>query len=257
MMNPAELANIAQAEKEFWWYRGMERILFRVLDPIVRARAPLRDVVEAGCGTGYMASRLAERYNWRVFPTDLEHQALLYGRQSGLQRMAQAEIGALPFADARFDALVTFDVMVYVPRGDESRVVSELARVIKPGGLLVLRTAALEMLRSHHAAFTGEIQRYTRDQIVRLATANGLKVLRCTYANSLLMPVALVKFRLIEPLTGGDPSSGVQPVAPWLDRILYGALDREAGWLGAGHDLPVGQSLILIAEKITDGRLRS
>jgi len=249
MMNPAELANIAQAEKDFWWYRGMEQILFRVLDPIVKARAPMRSVVEAGCGTGYMASRLEQHYGWRMFPTDLEHQALRYGMEQGLQRLAQADIGALPFADAVFDALVTLDVMVYVPRGQESRVVGELARVIKPGGLLVLRTAALEMLRSHHAAFTGEIQRYTRGQILQLAAENGLKVLRCTYANSFLMPVALVKFRLIEPLTGGSPSSGVQPVAPWLDRLLYGALAREAGWLGAGHDLPIGQSLILIAER--------
>ena len=102
----------------------------------------------------------------------------------------------------RFDALVTLDVMVYVPRGDEGRVIGELARVVKPGGLLVLRTAALEVLRSHHAEFTGEIQRYTRSQIVRLASEAGIRVLRCTYANSVLMPVALAKFRLIEPLTG-------------------------------------------------------
>ena len=41
---------------------------------------------------------------------------------------------------------------------------------------------------------------------------------------------------------------------PWplgLDRLLYGALEREAAWLGAGHDLPIGQSLILIGENGT------
>jgi len=38
MMNPAEFANIAAAEQRLWWYRGMRRILFDVLDPWLRGR---------------------------------------------------------------------------------------------------------------------------------------------------------------------------------------------------------------------------
>jgi SAM-dependent methyltransferase len=253
MMNPAEYANIVKCEREFWWYRGMERILFRLLDPIARGRQRTRPVtraVEIGCGTGYMATRLQQQYGWQMFPTDLQHDGLLFGLKEGVSRMAQAAIDALPFPDGAFDAAVSLDVMVYVPRGEEGRAVGEMARVLAPGGLLVLRTAALEILRSHHAAFTGELQRFTRNQMMKLAAENGLKILRCTYANSLLMPIALAKFRIIEPLLGGEPSSGVEPVAPWLDRLLFGALSREAAWLGSGHDLPIGQSLILIGERI-------
>jgi SAM-dependent methyltransferase len=246
MMNTAEYANIVKCEREFWWYRGMERILFRILDPIVKRTWR---VVEVGCGTGYMASRLEERYGWRVFPTDLQHDGLQYGLSQGVERMAQAELAALPFPDGHFDAAVSLDVMVYVPRGGEGRAIKELARVLVPGGLLILRTAALEILRSHHAEFTGELQRFTRGQLVKLAAENGIKVLRCTYANSVLMPIALAKFRIVEPLLGGEPSSGVEPVAPWLDRLLFGALHWETGWLGAGRDLPIGQSLILIGER--------
>lgn len=250
MMNTAEYANIANAERDFWWYRGMEQILFRMLDPIVEQRAPVSArVLEVGCGTGYEATRLQNRYGWRLFPTDLQREGLAYGVEQGVERMAQAEITALPFADGRFDAVVSLDVMVYVPRGREGRAVQELARVIAPGGLLVLRTAALEILRSHHAEFTGELQRFTRRQLLKLAAENGIKVLRTTYANCLLMPIALAKFRLIEPLTRSQPSSGVEPVTPWLDRLLYTALHREAAWLGSGRDLPIGQSLVLIGEK--------
>lgn len=251
MMNTAEYANIVKCEREFWWYRGMEKILFRLLDPIVQRRisAGTPRAVEVGCGTGYMASRLEQRFGWEMFPTDLQHEGLLYGLREGIRRMAQAEISALPFHDGRFDAVVSLDVMVYVPRGDEGKAIGELARVLTPGGLLVLRTAALEIMRSHHAEFTGELQRFTRGQVLRLASENGIRVLRCTYANSLLMPIALAKFRLIEPLMPGKPSSGVEPVAPWLNRALYRALETESEWLGSGRDLPIGQSLILIGEK--------
>ena len=250
MMNPAELANIASFEKDFWWYRGMERILFGMLDRFAPRRA---HAVEAGCGTGHTALRLEKEYGWRMFPTDLERQALAFAANRGCTRLTQADIARLPFGDRQFQAAVSLDVMVYVPRGEEAGVIRELARVVAPGGLLVVRMAALEMLRSHHAEFTGELQRFTRGQIMKIASESGIRILRCTYANSILFPIALLKFRIVEPLmaklTGRPPESGVQPVAPWLNRLLYAALKLEAWWLASGRNLPIGQSLILIGER--------
>jgi hypothetical protein len=83
-----------------------------------------------------------------------------------------------------------------------------------------------------------------------LMAGAGVRVLRCTYVNSLLLPVALAKFRVWEPLLRKPPASGVEPVAPWLDKLLYAPLALEAAWLGAGHRFPAGQSLVLIGEKM-------
>ena len=121
--------------------------------------------------------------------------------------------------------------------------------VLAPGGLLILRTAALDALRSRHSQFVCERQRFTRARLAEATQRSGIRVLRCTYANSLLLPVALAKFRLWEPLLAKAPESGVKPVPGWLDRILYGCLWLESKWLGGGRDLPLGQSLILVGEK--------
>ncbi len=249
MMNPAEFANIAQCERCFWWYRGMERILFGLLDPIAKRRG-LKTGMEAGCGTGHMASRLQGHYGWRMFPTDLQHDGLLYGlRNSFHQAMAQADIAALPFGDQWFDVVVSLDVIAHFPAGDEDRAFRELVRVLAPGGLMVLRVAALDVLRSRHSQFTGECQRFSRQRLVQAVSRHGIRVLRCTYANSLLFPVALTKFRLAEPLLRSKPASGVRPLARWLDRLLYSALFLEAAWLSTGRNFPWGQSLILIGER--------
>jgi hypothetical protein len=114
----------------------------------------------------------------------------------------------------------------------------------------VVRTAALDILRSCHSQFAFERQRFTRRRLMGLMTGAGVRVLRCTYVNSLLLPVALAKFRVWEPLLRKPPASAVEPVAPWLDKLLYAPLALEAAWLGAGHDLPLGQSLVLIGEKM-------
>jgi hypothetical protein len=97
--------------------------------------------------------------------------------------------------------------------------------------------------------FVEERQRYTEGRLRWLCQRAGLRVLRTTYLNSLLLPVAALKFRVWEPLTNAPPASGVEPVAPWLNRLLEVPLKLEAPLIGAGVNLPLGQSLLLAAER--------
>ena len=248
MMNPAEFANIAKSEDGFWWYRGMRKITFRMLDPFARARKMER-VLEAGCGTGHFALAVQRRYGWPVYPIDLGWEGIEYGRSLGVERLAQADIQALPFADSVFDAVLSMDVIVHLPFGEEAKPMREYARVLKPGGLAVIRVSALNALRSRHSEFAMERQRFTKTRLVQLAAACGFRVLRVTYANALLSPAAFAKFRIWEPLTNAPPASGVEPVAPWMNKLFYAPLALESLWIGAGGSFPVGQSLILIAER--------
>ncbi len=249
MMNPAEIPHIAASEANFWWYRGMRKIMFGLLDRLARGRS-LGPVLEAGCGTGHFARELAGRYGWRMFPLDLDAGGLGYARRYGLDRLVQADIRRLPFAPGVFDAVVSMDVIVHLRRGEEALPFAEFARVLKPGGLLILRASALDLLRSRHAEYALERQRFTRARLLAAVEAQGFEVMRSTYANALLLPVALAKFRLWEPLTRQAPQSGVAPVAPWLDALLGAALAAEARWIGAGRGFPVGQSVIVLARRL-------
>ena len=246
-MNPAEFANIARSERTLWWYRGMNEILFRLL----RHYAPDRGerVLEAGCGTGYLATLLESRLGWKVNALDLGSEGLQYGRQMGLQQLVQADLSEMPLASEAFDVVLSMDVLVHFPPGEERKAAAELVRVLKADGLLFIRVSALDMLRSRHSMFAAERQRFTKRRLIRVFEEAGVKVLRCTYANSLLMPVALAKFRFWEPITRQAPASGVEPVAPWLDALLHLPLRLEASWIGAGLNFPVGQSLLLVGRK--------
>jgi len=247
-MNPAEFANIARCEREFWWFRGMREILFRMLEPHLAGRRIGR-ALEAGCGTGYFSHLLQTERAWPVVPVDISADGLGYARAMGVARLVQADISKLPFAAGAFDMVMSMDVLPHLPRGAEDGAIGEFGRVLARGGLLVIRAAALDILRSRHSQFAHEVQRFTRERLTAAVERAGMRVLRCTYANALLLPVALAKFRILEPLLRQPAASGVEPVAPWLDRALYRALAAEAGWIGAGRDFPAGQSLVLIGEK--------
>jgi SAM-dependent methyltransferase len=241
--NPAEAAGLAKATEESWWHRGMRDILFQLLDPLVAGRS-IRTALDAGWGTGNMARMLQERYDWRVFPI-----ATGWEGAYGVDRMARVELGALPFPDDSFDAVFSVDIAGNLEPGRESRPLQEMSRLLAPNGLLVLRVPALEIFRSRHSDYVGEQQRYTRDRLIAMVEPCGIRVLRTTYVNALLAPVALAKFRIWEPLMRRPASNGLGPVNWWLDRLLYAPLALESYWLGAGLNFPLGQSLLLIGER--------
>src|SRR5580700_5271297 len=95
-MNPAEFANMARAEKRFWWYEGMHRILTTLLDPHIGARGIKRGM-DAGCGTGHLAKLLEQRYEFPIFPADRAREGVDLARRAGLRRLSQCDAAALPF----------------------------------------------------------------------------------------------------------------------------------------------------------------
>jgi SAM-dependent methyltransferase len=248
-MNPAELANIARLEDSFWWYSGMRTILFGVLDPVFGTQAPGK-TLEAGCGTASMALELERRYGAKIYPTDLAAKAIEFARGTNVEQLTQSDVTALPYASRTFDTAVCLDVLVHLRQGCETKAVAELARVLKVNGILVLRVAALNSLRSRHSQFIVEFQRFTRKRLCALLTSSNFSVLRCTYVNSLLMPLALAKFRIWEPLLRKKPESGLATMPVWLNTLFERVLRVEARWLANGHNLPLGQSLIAISRKL-------
>lgn len=248
-MNPAEFQHLAAAEERMWWFRGMREI-FRSI--AARQLPPgIRDVLDAGCGTGANAEWMASAFGWRVTGLDFAEEGLQFARaRDGLAALIRGDIRALPFRDGSFDLITCFDVFVHLEPGEERRALAELARCLRGGGWLFLRAAAFRWLRSRHSEFVGEKQRFTLPQLVRAAEQAGLEPRYSTYANSLLLPVALAKFRVVEPLMRAPAASGVRPGPAWLERALGAALQTEAWWTGRGGRFPVGQSAILLARRL-------
>ncbi|HEV2446666.1 MAG TPA: class I SAM-dependent methyltransferase, partial [Candidatus Sulfopaludibacter sp.] len=164
-MNPAEFANIARSERDFWWYRGMRAILFRLLDRHLAGRTVSR-ALEAGCGTGYLSRLLQHERHWPLVSMDISPDGLRHARAMGVERAVQADTARLPFADRAFDLVLSIDVIAHLPRPLECDAACELARVLRPGGLLAVRTSALDVLHSRHSDFAFERQRFTRSRLV-------------------------------------------------------------------------------------------
>jgi SAM-dependent methyltransferase len=248
MINPDEIANIARTEERLWWFRGMRHIAFTILDALLGARPPER-IFEGGAGTGYFASLVAERYGAVVVAADLDGAAARYASRRPGVRSVQANLLALPFPDATFDVVLLMDVLAHFSKGEDFRALRESVRLLRPGGYVLVRTSALDIFRSRHSEFVWERQRFTAGRLRNLAAGAGLEIERLTYANFFLSPLALLKFRLWEPLTRAAPASGLAPLPRPLEALFYAALRLESALIGAGVRLPFGQSLYMLARK--------
>lgn len=114
--------------------RGYHALVDELELGIVEPYARGRRVLEAGCGTGLLLERV-DRIAAQAVGVDLSRGMLERARQRGLT-VVQGSVTALPFADASFDTVYSMKVLAHVP--DIDRALSEMARVTKPGGHLVL-----------------------------------------------------------------------------------------------------------------------
>ena len=85
----------------------------------------------------------------------------------------------------------------------------------------------------------------------------GFNIRRVTYANAMLLPVAMLRRLVLKRVGLADGGSDVKPLPPklqWLNRALTGVLHGEAHLLKRpGLKLRAGLSAICIAEKPRDG----
>ena len=102
-----------------------------------------RRVLDVGCGTGDIGVRVAEELGVEVVAVDLSTRMVQIARERGLTATV-ADVQQLPFADGAFDCVLAAWLIYHVP--DRARAISELARVLAPGGTLVAVTMAEDNL---------------------------------------------------------------------------------------------------------------
>jgi SAM-dependent methyltransferase len=234
----------ARAERDHFWFRGFRRFI----EPLVaEAAGNVRpEILDCGCGTGHNLGML-RRYG-RTYGIDLTWAGLQYARGRGERSVARATVTHLPFGDARFGLVTSFDVLYALDDEAERQAIAEMVRVLKPGGRVIVNVAALDALRGNHSVLAAEVRRYSQPELRRKLEAAGLRVTRSTYTNFSILPLVAavrMKQRLSGHVASQDEIS--VPSAP-INAVLSGLLAVEAAALRLVN-MPLGSSLMAVAEK--------
>ena len=144
----------------------------------------------------------------------------------------------LPCDDASLDLVMSMDTWEHIVRDD--RVAAETARVLRPGGKLLLAVPSGMALWSGHDVALGHVRRYERRDLVRTVEAAGLQVTDIRSWNVLLRPIVRLRRR------SNIEESEMAPINPVLNAALRAVVASE-------RVLPLGRlpgvSLVLRAVK--------
>jgi SAM-dependent methyltransferase len=251
-MNPREYEVMFAREDAYWWYRGM-RLITRAFAPGLFSRPAGSWALDAGCGTGRNLVDLAAG-GGRAVGVDISLRALRFARTRRSASLVCGSVEALPFRHRVFDAVLSRDVLYMVP--DEKGAVEEIARVLAPGGTVVLSSPAFRALAGAHDRAVGGLRRYTASGLEFLCEGAGLRISRSTYANFFLAGPIWVLRNATRALWRRRPSEDVSSdfgLAPSpFGGILFSFLSLEARIVAHGR-LPFGVSVFVAAARPDQG----
>jgi SAM-dependent methyltransferase len=244
-------AKYHQLEEQHWWFASRRDAVY---DLIKSLNLPLSAaILEIGCSGGPLMQRLFAAGHTDVTGIDVSAPAIELAKARGVPHVSVMDGAALEFTDARFDVVIASDVLEHIE--DEGKALREWARVLKPGGQLMVFVPAHAYLWSEHDVVNHHFRRYSRQNLVDALTRAGLQTQRSSFWNAALyLPTAIL--RLGRRLLHGPASPEIKPGAT-------GDLHHFAGpvnslllqWIKAENrilrrvDLPLGMSVFALAQK--------
>lgn len=229
--------------EQYFWLASQNELAERQLRPHLEHLArengqrALR-ILDLGCGPGNTLRRLKPA--GRVYGFDYSLDALAFARSRGVQHVFSGELTALPVASAAFDCVLALDVLEHVE--DDQAALTEVARVLRPGGVFLFTVPAFMALWRYHDEAYGHFRRYRRADFRRRVLDAGLEIRACRFfKRAFFLP--LLVLAALERCGWLLRRDSFFTVPSWLNRLLAAQIvweDRSRlGWI-----LPFGVSLL-------------
>jgi ubiquinone/menaquinone biosynthesis C-methylase UbiE len=169
------------------FFSGHEALAGRVFKPNAFDLRGCRRILDAGCGDGRYTRHILKRADpdALIAAFDLSGRMLVRARRrlkSTRVRQVAADLTRLPYADAMFDAVVCGWVLEHLP--DPLPGLRELARILQPGGKLLLMTTE-DTYTGSMCSTLWHCRTYNRTELTRACHACGLQVVRPLYFTKL------------------------------------------------------------------------
>jgi len=242
LMEDSHYDILYETEAVHWWYRVRRKIAIDLIKEYTGADKD-KKIADIGCGTGALLHELSVL--GKVYGIDSSAKAISYCRQRGLQNLTTGNIDNLPFADDEFDVALCLDVLEHLP--DDRRAISEIRRVVRPGGLVIIFVPAFSFLFGVSDIVSKHFRRYGSRELVKKIKEENLEILRCSYFNFFLfLPILAVRklvnrFKL--PMKSENKFNN-----RFVNKILYVFFYLDSIILKY-IDYPFGVSLLVVAKK--------
>jgi SAM-dependent methyltransferase len=237
-------------EANSWWNAGMRDIAEKLL--AIAGLPSSGAMLDVGCGSGQTMAWFQEMHpGWSTCGIDVAPEGVEAAAGAGLNAIVGSGLD-LPFEPDSYDLVITLDVLQHLPLpdGDET-CLREIARVLRPGGWLFIRTNSQAFPRTLDDP-ANNFRKYTPPLLRSKLESTGFRVARVSRANALL-GLAEVPRELRATRREGEGYHGILAVPPEQRGLAFAAkravLRSEASLIQAGLALPLGRSIVALCRK--------
>jgi SAM-dependent methyltransferase len=248
-MEHKEFELMLKDEQSHWWYKARRKVVANYLNKYFqgRARAMILDIASA-CGANFVNYK---KYG-TVYGVDISEESIAFCRSKGINRIARSDVQTLPFRNGAFEIVIALDALEHFE--DDIKALSEIKRVIKPGGILIITAPAMNILWSQHDRAFHHIRRYSSGELCKKLKGSGFIIEFITYRLFFLfLPVLIFrKFRDLVQLTAAKTlqRSDFHIALPSMFSTLLGYIGRlEEYVIDKKGRFPIGVSLFCAAKK--------
>lgn len=185
-MEGTEIRTLVALEDHHWWYRERRHLLRQRVRDLAPGQA--LDIGAAGGGN----TRVLQSLGWDVLALEFTPDGAEAASRRGLQ-VVRADAQRLPVADQSLDLVTALDVLEHLP--DDKQAVSEIHRVLRPGGVLVAAVPVDQGLWSEHDVAVGHHRRYEPAEFLSLLRGAGLEITEARSWMVLLRPAVALHRR--------------------------------------------------------------
>lgn len=170
-----------------WWFSGRKKIIAAMMRHFFLGISDF-SLLDIGTGTGFMLSVL-NRYG-HVTALDGDGDAIAYARQRQVERVTYVHTAFPPYTtpEKSFDVVTLFDVLEHIE--DENGALYNIYSLLKPGGYVMCTVPAFSFLWTAHDVINQHKRRYTRKELIGKLEKHGFSLLKCSYFNTFLFPLA-------------------------------------------------------------------
>jgi ubiquinone/menaquinone biosynthesis C-methylase UbiE len=247
IFTPGYYERMRRLEDLSWWNAGMRDVAALLLQ---QAQLPRTGVMlDVGCGSGQTMQWFTQCHSgWRAIGLDVAPEAVTAAHRAQCS-VSRASALALPLPDRSIDLAITLDVVQHLPLGGgDHSALTELRRVLKPGGYLFVRTNAQAFPRIGDDP-VHSFHKYEPSELQTKLQRAGFTVVRLSRVNAVL-GLAEIPRELRARRTERFEYHGLLAEPPskrsrlsWLKRTC---LRFEGRLVCSGWRLPFGRTIVAL-----------
>lgn len=220
--NEQEYRTMLQVEQKLWWYR----VLYKKIHCAVKGLPAEARILDIGCGTGGVIQSLLDAGFPHTSGIDVSPFSIKVCQERGLPALSADVRSYLKAqADNSLDVMLFIDSLTYTEEIEHEQIIKDCYRVLKPGGKIILNSAALQAFRGIHDDHVATLCRLNKQSYRRYAAAAGLHVSKMHYWPFVLgIPIYFIRtFQRYQMKKGKDIALKTDLEMPpaWLNECFY------------------------------------